>query len=53
MIIKTQAGQQIEFRQKIDNFGWELWIQYDGTEIAFEITDEEMKWIKLDLEHRV
>ena len=53
MQIITKAGQVIEFRQKIDDFGWELWIRMDGADYALELTDEEMKWILLDLQKRL
>ncbi len=53
MLIKTKAGQKIEFRQKIDDFGWELIILMDGTEYCLELTDEEIKWIELDLRKRL
>lgn len=53
MIVKNQTGQTIEFRQKIDGIGWELWIRYGKKEIAFELTDEEVKWLELDLRKRL
>lgn len=53
MTINTQAGQQIEFTQKIQDFGWILTIRSDGTAYNFDLTDEEVKWIHLDLDKRL
>ena len=53
MEIKTKAGQKIEFRQKLSEFGWELWILSDGREVCLDLTDEEVKWLELDLRKRL
>lgn len=53
MEIKTKAGQKIEFRQRIDDFGWDLWILTGKKIIRLSLTDEEVKWLELDLRKRL
>lgn len=53
LIDQTKAVQKIEFRQKLSEFGWELWILSDGREVCLDLTDEEVKWLELDLRKRL
>ena len=41
--IHTQAGQTIFLEQKIQYFGYILHILYDGTEILFDLTENEVE----------
>lgn len=47
MQVKTNGGQTVELREKIDDFGFELIIFMDGTEYAIELTRTELHFIEL------
>lgn len=53
MKINTKGSQVIEIRRKNYDFDWELLILIDGKEIILNLTEEEVKWLELDLRKKL